>query len=90
MVLMNFAIYYALITISIAAALSAVRILRGPTTPDRVVALDVMSVNAIAFIAVYAIETNHSSILDVAIILGLLSFLGTVAFAFYLERRSRQ
>lgn len=64
-----------------------VRLARGPYLPYRVIALDLISVLAMGLIAVYAVRFNQPSFLDVAIILALISFLGTVAFAYYLERR---
>ncbi len=57
---------------------------------DRIVALDLLSANAIAFIAVYSIQKNTTTFLDAGIILALLAFLSTVAFAFYLGRREKQ
>ena len=66
------------------------RLVIGPTIQDRIVALDLLSANAIAFIAVYSIQNNTTTFLDVGIILALLAFLGTVAFAFYLGRRRQQ
>ncbi len=66
------------------------RLVIGPTIEDRIVALDLLSANAIAFIAVYSIQNNTTTFLDVGIILALLAFLGTVAFAFYLGRRRQQ
>jgi multicomponent Na+:H+ antiporter subunit F len=64
-----------------------VRLARGPSLPDRVIALDLISVVAVGFIVVYAVRFNQPAFLDVAIILTLITFLGTVAFAYYLERR---
>lgn len=63
------------------------RLARGPHLPDRVIALDLISVLSVGFFIVYAVRFDQSSFLDVAIILALISFLGTVAFAYYLERR---
>lgn len=64
------------------------RLLRGPSLPDRVIALDMMSVLGIGIIALYAVVTSQPSLIDVASVLALVSFLGTVAFAEYVERRS--
>lgn len=69
-------------------ALAFIRLLRGPTLPSRVVALDLMSVLGIGIIAVYAVLTDQPVFIDVAAVLALVSFLGTVAFAAYVERRS--
>jgi multicomponent Na+:H+ antiporter subunit F len=68
--------------------LAFVRLMRGPALPDRVVALDLLSLTGISVTAVYAIATEQALFLDVALVLALLSFLGTVAFAFYIERRN--
>ena len=64
-----------------------IRLLRGPYLPDRVIALDLISILAMGFIVAYAVRFNQPNFLDVAIILAIISFLGTVAFAYYLERR---
>ncbi len=73
--------------LSMTVVLAFVRLFRGPTLPDRVVALDYLTTVGIAVMAVYATVTNRIVYLDVAIILALISFLGTVAFAYYLEQR---
>jgi len=65
-----------------------IRLLRGPSLPGRVIALDLMSVLSIGIIVVYAVLTNQSVFIDVATVLALVSFLGTVAFAAYVERRT--
>jgi multicomponent Na+:H+ antiporter subunit F len=80
----------ALSMLSLALILAFVRLVRGPSVPDRVVALDLVSILAAAMTALYAIVTNEPVFLDVAIILALISFLGTVAFARYLEKQSSE
>lgn len=67
--------------------LTFLRLLRGPSLPDRVVALDLMSVLVVGWIAVHTVRTGHTVYLDVAIVLGLIAFLGTVAFARYITLR---
>ena len=66
--------------------ISFYRLARGPSLPDRVVALDTIGTISVGFIAAYSIMTNHPVFLDVAIVLALIAFLGTVAFARYLEK----
>jgi multicomponent Na+:H+ antiporter subunit F len=73
--------------LSVAVILAFVRLVRGPSLPDRVVALDLMSTLGIGIIAAYAIATEQPVFLDVASVLALITFLGTVAFAYYLEQR---
>lgn len=63
-----------------------VRLVRGPTLPDRVVALDLMATLIIAISAAYSVVTDQPAYLDAAIVLALITFLGTVAFAYYLNR----
>jgi len=68
-------------------ALVFVRLVRGPSLPDRVVALDLIGTLSIGVIAVYAIATGEAVYLDVAAVVALISFLGTIAFAYYVEKR---
>ena len=72
-----------------AMVLVFVRLVRGPTLPDRVVALDLFALITTGFMLVYAIDTEQQVLLDVAIVMALIAFLGTVAFAQYIERRAR-
>lgn len=67
------------------------RVVRGPTLPDRVVALDMLVGIVIGFIALIAIRTGFTLYIDIAIALGLVGFLATVAFArFILASKRRQ
>lgn len=79
--------FVALPLLTIAVILAFVRLVRGPSLADRVVALDLITTLMIGIIAVYAIGTDEPVLLDLAIVLALISFLGTVAFAHYIERR---
>jgi multicomponent Na+:H+ antiporter subunit F len=70
----------------VALFLAFIRLVRGPSLPDRVVALELCGTVVVGMIAVQAIMTEQSVLLDVAIGLALVSFLGTVAFARYVQR----
>ncbi|MGA1045922.1 MAG: monovalent cation/H+ antiporter complex subunit F [Phycisphaerales bacterium] len=72
--------------LGISILLIAIRLLRGPSLPDRVIALDLLGTIAAGAVGIFAIEREEPVILYVAILLALLLFVGTVAFAFYLER----
>jgi len=74
--------------LSVALFLALVRLARGPSLPDQVIALDLMGTIAVGIITVYAIATQQPVFLDVAIVLALIAFLGTVAFARYVEKRA--
>ncbi|MGD9891662.1 MAG: monovalent cation/H+ antiporter complex subunit F [Dehalococcoidia bacterium] len=77
-------IVYAMLTIALLLAFA--RLARGPSLPDRVVALDLITVITVGFIAAYAIDVEQRVFLDAAIVVALIAFLGTVAFARYVER----
>lgn len=63
------------------------RLLIGPSLADRVVALDLVTSLAIGVIAMFAIATDTALLLDVIAVVALTSFLGTIAFAYYIEVR---
>jgi multicomponent Na+:H+ antiporter subunit F len=67
--------------LGLAFLLTVYRVVVGPTLPDRVLALDMLVAIAIGFIAVMAAETGFTLYIDIAISLGLVGFLATVAFA---------
>ena len=67
-------------------ALAFVRLILGPTIADRAVALDGMTIIAISLIVFIAYFTNRIIYLDVALVYGLISFVGIVAIARYMER----
>jgi len=71
----------ALVLLSFALLLTVLRIIRGPTLPDRVLGLDMLVAIAIGLIAVIAIKTRFNLYIDIAIALGLVGFLATIAFA---------
>jgi multicomponent Na+:H+ antiporter subunit F len=64
------------------------RLALGPSLPDRVVALDNISMQVVGVIGAYAVAQNQPVFLDAAIVLALISFLGTVALARYVEKGS--
>jgi multicomponent Na+:H+ antiporter subunit F len=82
--------FISLSMLAVAIMLAAIRLIRGPSLPDRVVALDLISILAAGTTAVYAIASGQAVFLDVATILALISFLGTVAFARYVEKQVSQ
>ncbi|WP_182036075.1 cation:proton antiporter [Vibrio diabolicus] len=63
------------------------RLILGPTLADRVVALDLISFITIGFITVYTLDSGEDTLLDIAITLGLVAFLGTIAFARLIVKR---
>ncbi|MFN4080685.1 MAG: cation:proton antiporter [Saprospiraceae bacterium] len=83
-------LYYSILPV-LAASIVLVfwRFLKGPGISDRVVALDLLITIGIGVIAIYSIVSNQPTFLDIAMILALIAFLGTVAFSYYLEKREK-
>jgi multicomponent Na+:H+ antiporter subunit F len=78
----------ALVTCMVGAALflAFARLVRGPSLPDRILALDLLSTLVVGVVAVHTISSGQTVFLDAAIVLSLIAFLGTVAFARYIEK----
>jgi len=85
--ILDWAVFIALVLLSLAMALTVFRVIRGPTLPDRILALDMLVATAIGFIAVIGIKTGFALYVDIAIALGLVGFLATVAFARFVMAR---
>lgn len=62
------------------------RVIKGPTIPDRVIALDAMGINLVAIIALISIVLKTHAFLEIILLIGILAFIGTVAFSKYLEK----
>ena len=76
----------ALVFFMLAIALLLYRVIVGPTLPDRAIALDTIGVNLISAIAIVSIVLNTKAFLEAILILGILAFIGTIAFSKYIER----
>ncbi|AIM38732.1 cation:proton antiporter [Sphingobacterium sp. SG20118] len=79
--------YVVLPILILATVITFIRLFKGPHVADRVIALDLIITTGIGIITVYSITTSQEIFLDVAMILALIAFLGTVAFAYYLEKQ---
>ncbi len=64
------------------------RLQQGPTAPDRTVAIDVLGTLVVGFCALYALRTGKGFYLNIGIAWALLSFVGTIALAKYLEGKA--
>lgn len=76
----------AIIILAMGLILALIGLIRGPSLANRVVSFDLLTTIGIGLIAVYAVMYDQSVFLDIAVVMALISFLGTIAFAFYLER----
>lgn len=76
----------ALALFMVAIALLLYRVIAGPTLPDRAIALDTIGVNLISAIAIVSILLQTKAFLEAILILGILAFIGTIAFSKFIER----
>lgn len=75
-----------MVALSFCLLLTAVRFAIGPTLPDRITAFDLIVADVIGIIAIYTEFTGNEDLIDVAIILSLFGFLGSISFAYYLMK----
>ncbi len=75
--------------LGVAGLMALVRFVKGPTLPDRVTAFDLFAAVVIGIMVLYSGLTENSSYLDVAIVLSLIAFLGSMSFAYYLFKQSK-
>jgi multicomponent Na+:H+ antiporter subunit F len=84
--MVEFGTQFALVTLAAAVLMAVVRLVRGPTLPDRVVAMDLIGVLVVSLIVVLAASTGVRATLDAAVVIALIAFVATVAYATYIER----
>jgi multicomponent K+:H+ antiporter subunit F len=84
--LLAYAITFAQIALGIAMICAAYRILRGPRAQDRVLGLDTLYVNAMLMLLVFGIKSGSTLYFEMALVIALLGFVGTVALAKFLLR----
>ena len=73
--------------LALSVVITFIRFIKGPSLPDRIVAIDVLSGIAVAMMAAFAVATGETVFLDIALIIAMISFLGTIGFAYYIDRR---
>jgi len=73
--------------LSLSLLLAFVRLAKGPSLPDRVVALELVASIVCGFIGVHAIDTGINSYLDIAIVLALTAFLAAIGFSRFIQVR---
>ena len=81
--------FVALAICGVTVLLAVVRLVQGPSVADRVVALDLLSAVAVGVTAAWSVAADDPIYLDVALLVALVAFLGTVAFAVHAEEGGR-
>ena len=84
--ILDLALSIAIVAVTLAVALCAWRLFRGPETTDRILALDTLSMNAVALIVLLGIRWNTALLFEAALLVAMLGFASTVALARYLSR----
>lgn len=77
---------FSLSLFAISIGIALFRIIKGPSMPDRAVALDMIGVNLISIIAIVSIVLKTKAFLEAILILGILAFISTIAISRYIER----
>ncbi|WP_430812166.1 MULTISPECIES: monovalent cation/H+ antiporter complex subunit F [unclassified Carboxylicivirga] len=84
--LLEIAFIAAAILLLLSFVMALIRIVKGPTIQDRIVAMDLISSISMGFILVYSMLMQQAMYFDIVIIISLISFIGTVAISTYLKR----
>jgi multicomponent Na+:H+ antiporter subunit F len=84
--MLEFGTQFAQVTLAVAVLVAVVRLVRGPTLPDRVVAMDLIGILVVGLIVVLAASTGVHATLDAAIVIALIAFVATIAYATYVEK----
>ncbi len=79
-------IYISVGIMSLAMLLGLIRFIKGPSVVDRVIAFDSLTVSSLALIGVIAVLADRMIYMDIAIVYGLLSFLGVIVVAKYIQK----
>lgn len=82
--MLSFAITAATVAIGLAMALNLWRLWRGPTAPDRILALDTLAINTIAIVMLLGIHLSNAIYFEVALFIAMMGFVGTAALCKFL------
>lgn len=82
----KFLMITSLCILTLTILLNIYRVVKGPSSADRVQALDSIGINLIAGIAIFSVILNTHAYFELILLIGILSFIGTIAFARFIER----
>ncbi|MEM9243427.1 MAG: cation:proton antiporter [Pseudomonadota bacterium] len=82
---LHYSLIISMVLLSSAIIITFLRLLKGPNLPDRVIAFDAISMMIICVISIFSVVEQQPLYLDIIIALALISFLGTIAFAQFIE-----
>ncbi|XEC93148.1 Na(+)/H(+) antiporter subunit F1 [Paenibacillus tarimensis] len=84
--MLDVVLFVALAILSVSILGCLYRVLKGPSMPDRIIALDAIGINLIGIVAVLSMMMSTQAYLEIILLIGILAFLGTVAFSKYIEK----
>ncbi|MCH2488384.1 MAG: K+/H+ antiporter subunit F [Erythrobacter sp.] len=84
--MIEFAIVFGFVCLSLSLGLNLWRLLRGPSVGDRIISLDTMVINAIAFVVLIGIALADDTFFEAALLLSMVGFVGTVAYCKFILR----
>ena len=84
--LISWALDFATAAVALAQALCGWRLLRGPSLPDRILALDTLSINAVALVFLLGLRWRTAVLFEAGLLIALLGFVATVALARFVVR----
>ncbi|MBY3624625.1 Na(+)/H(+) antiporter subunit F1 [Acinetobacter sp. CUI P1] len=84
--MIHFILMLSITIMALAIGVCAWRVVKGPSLPDRVAALDTIGINLLAMVAVLSVFLKTQAFIEIILLIGILSFIGTTAFARYIER----
>jgi multicomponent K+:H+ antiporter subunit F len=84
--ILSWALGFAMASVSLAVLLSLFRLVRGPTSGDRILAVDTLTINMIALIVVFGVAETTQTYFEAALLLAMVAFVATVAYCKFLLR----
>lgn len=84
--ILDFILLLCLFLMTISILISLIRVIKGPSTPDRVIALDTVGINIIGVVGMLSVLLRTKAYLEIILLVGILAFIGTISFAKFLEK----
>lgn len=85
--MINLTYQFAMIALALLSFVSLYRAIVGPTSADRIVAINVLSTKVTTLIVLLALFNNQEAFIDVALVYAMIGFITTVGVSKYLEKR---
>lgn len=84
---LNIMLILSFIALLMALVITLYRLMRGPSSSDRIIALDLVASVVMGFILLYSVLVSKEIYVDIAIVISLISFIGTIAISIYLRHK---